>query len=117
MVFHKVGHVARVTSTYAVEYEDPIVLKAGDAISIGRRDTQWTDFTWCTGPDGRSGWVAEAVFERHGQDGVVTRDYSAVELQVDEDEMVTIEEEYGGWSWCTNRLGESGWVPNSNLSP
>ena len=37
-------------------------------------------------------------------------------MDADEDEMVTIEEEYGGWSWCRNERGESGWIPNLNLS-
>jgi hypothetical protein len=30
--------------------------------------------------------------------------------------MVTIEEEFGGWSWCTNDQGDSGWVPDTHLS-
>ena len=68
------------------------------------------------GPDGKSGWVAEVVFERQGEVGIVSCDYSAVELQVAEGEVVTIEEEYGGWAWCSNQRGERGWVPNQNLS-
>jgi hypothetical protein len=115
-VFRTVERISRVKADYVVTHADPIVLKAGDVITLGPRDTEWPEFIWCTSAEGKSGWVADTVFERHGRIGIASRDYSAVELAVAAGEVVTIVEELGGWSRCTNEQGESGWVPDTHLS-
>lgn len=108
--------ISRVVKAYTVAYADPIAFKAGETLSVGRRDTEWPQFVWCTNAEGTSGWVADSVFERHGTVGIASHDYSAAELTVSLDEIVTIDEEYGGWSWCTNQQGRSGWVPDTHLA-
>jgi hypothetical protein len=115
-VFHTVGRISHVKSDYVVAHTDPIAFRAGDVITIGSRDTEWPEFIWCTNAAGKSGWVADTVFERHGRVGIASHDYSAVELGVSAGEVVTIAEEFGGWSWCTNEQGDSGWVPDTHLS-
>lgn len=115
-IVRKVGRISRAKSAFFVGRADPFVLEAGDVISVGRRDTEWPEFIWCTNAEGASAWVAETVFERHGRVGIASRRYSAVELGINPGEMVTIDEEFGGWSWCTNEHGESGWVPDTHLS-
>lgn len=116
VILRRVDRLARVTAPYTVAYSDPIVIKAGEVISLGRRDTEWPDFTWCTNAAGTSGWVAEIAFARHGKVGIAARDYSAAELGVQTDELVTVDDEYGGWSWCTNNQGDSGWIPDTHLA-
>lgn len=116
LVSFKVARISRVTSSYVVAHTDPIVVEAGDVIGIGKRDTEWPQFVWCTNAKGTSGWVPDSAFDRHGRVGIASRGYSAVELAVSLDEVVTIDEECGGWSWCTNEHGESGWVPDTHLA-
>jgi len=115
-VFRTAGRISRVKSSYVTTLTDPIVLKAGDVITLGPRDTEWPEFVWCTSAEGKSGWVADTVFERHGRIGIASRGYNSVELGATAGEVVTIAEEIGGWSWCTNEHGESGWVPDTHLS-
>lgn len=112
----KLGRISRVTASYTAAHVDPIAFNPGDVIRLGERDTEWPEFVWCTNAEGKSGWVPEAAFERHGATGIASRTYSASELRVDTGEIVTIGEEIGGWSCCTNERGESGWVPDTHLA-
>jgi len=40
-------------------------VRAGDPVTVGRRDTTWPEYVWCTGPDGRSGWVPAECLAAH----------------------------------------------------
>jgi len=46
-----------VLKEHRASYADPIAMRAGDPVTVGRRDTTWHEYVWCTGPDGREGWV------------------------------------------------------------
>jgi hypothetical protein len=116
VVLRKVGRISQVRSVYAAAHKDPIVFEAGDVITISGRDAEWPEFIWCTNADGKGGWVPDTAFERHGGIGIASRSYNGLELGVNPGETVTIDEEFGGWSRCTNEQGESGWVPDMHLS-
>ncbi len=109
------GRRARVTARYGRVYPDPIVMQAGDEVRVEREDEEAPDWWWCVHPDGRSGWVPEGYFTRGGSVGVAQRDYSAVELTVEEGEEVALGELVNGWYWVTNAAGERGWVPAAHL--
>jgi hypothetical protein len=111
----EVGRRARVTARYERVYPDPIVMQVGDEVRVEREDEEAPGWWWCVHPDGRSGWVPEAYFVRGGSVGVAQRDYSAVELTVEEGEEVALGELVNGWYWVTNAAGERGWVPAANL--
>lgn len=110
------GLRGRVSADYRAAYADPIELLPGDVVSIGERDIQWPAFVWCTGPDGRSGWVPDRYLIRTstGQ-GIARQAYSARELNAAANEIVGLEHEEGGWYWVVNLSGELGWIPASHI--
>ena len=111
------GQIVPILSEYTAIYADPIAVRRGDRLIIGQADTDWPAFVWCTGPDGRSGWMPAQFFEQDtAESGVALRDYSALELSVQADEHVTLVEEAGGWWWVTNATGLSGWVPVERIA-
>ena len=107
-----------VLKEHRASYADPIAMRAGDPVRVGRRDTTWPDYVWCTGPDGHEGWVPEEFLEpSDGGDFRARRDYDARELDVAPGDVVRAGEEVGGWSWCEAADGRLGWVPAECLSP
>jgi uncharacterized protein YgiM (DUF1202 family) len=107
--------VCQVRSSYESAYPDPLVLHAGDKLTVGDRESEWHGWLWCTVAGGKSGWVPERYVERNGHTGVALSDYDATELTVHAGQELVIGERESGWVWCTNQAGESGWVPVENL--
>ena len=101
-----------VVKEYRAAYADPVAMRAGDRLTVGRRDATWPDYVWCAGPDGREGWVPEA-FLKPAAEGTARalRDYDARELDVAPGDVVLAGEEAGGWYWCEAADGRRGWVP------
>jgi len=111
---------------HRASHAGPIAVRAGDPVTVGRRDTTWPDYVWCAGPDGREGWVPEAFLEAAGgataADATADvrrarRDYDARELDVAAGDVVLAGEEAGGWLWCEVADGRRGWVPAGCLAP
>ena len=113
---------------HRASYADPIAMRAGDRVTVGRRYTTWPEYVWCTGPDGREGWVPEAFLEAKGDGGTpngekaasdvrtARRDYDARELDVAPGDVVLAREEAGGWFWCEAADGRRGWLPAECLT-
>ena len=103
-------------------------MRAGDPVTVGRRDTTWPEYVGCTGADGREGWVPESFLEAAGDVGTsgakkaasdvrtARRDYDARELDVAPGDVVLAREEAGGWFWCEAADGRRGWVPAECLT-
>jgi hypothetical protein len=114
----------RVTVSYEAQYLDPIAVGAGEPITVtdrvdhwqGREDWVWV---WCTDLRGKSGWVPAGLIAREdaatGPAGRAREDYVAVELGVTAGEEVIVRRSESGWLWCTNRLGQCGWVPADHV--
>lgn len=113
----KLGQPARgrVNIAYQTIYHDPLVLHNGETVTVGRRDTQWPGFLWCTNAAGKGGWVPESYFDCSGETGVANRDYTARELTAGVGEELIIYYEESGWFWCANQQGQSGWIPAENV--
>jgi hypothetical protein len=60
------GGRRQVVREHQASREDPIAMRAGDPVTVGRRDTTWPEYAWCTGADEREGWVPEAFLEAAG---------------------------------------------------
>ena len=96
---------------YASSNSDPIVMRAGDELTIHQRESEWSGWIWCTNAEGKGSWVPEQFLERSGDKGRATVDYDATELTVHAGEKLRVEEEVNGWLWCINEQGQMGWVP------
>lgn len=107
----------RVVREYRAQYPDPITVRAGDRVQVGKDDPDFPGWWWCTGPDGRAGWVPDQLLRREGQEAVMLRDYTARELSVDTGAEVTVGEAMNGWIWVTAADGQAGWIPGTCLTP
>jgi hypothetical protein len=107
---------ARVIADYQAPYPDPIVVVAGDEVSIdSSRKTDWAGWVWCMDRAGKSGWVPEVYIERDGDVGRMRCDYNAIELTVHVGELLTIHKAESGFLWATNQAGQDGWVPSAHV--
>ena len=100
---------------YERPYENPISVRAGDAVQPDEEKGKSTDivgWVWCTGPDGREGWTPQAWLERRGDRWFILRDFSAYELNVEPGERFSVEFGESGFLYVENARGEKGWVPD-----
>lgn len=113
------GTFATVIADYERPYADPIRVRAGDVVELDTERTKSTDFlgwTWCTGPDGRAGWVPNG-WMREDEGGVLrmVRDFSALEHTVRRGERAQLHFSESGFVYATVR-GEAAWVPDAVLA-
>jgi SH3-like domain-containing protein len=73
---------ARVRAEYKVQYQNPIQVKAGQSVRVGRADHDYLSWLWCCAADGREGWIHLELIAGEGPIATVLRDYSAKELPV-----------------------------------
>jgi hypothetical protein len=122
----KAARRAWVVARHAPSSADPVSLRAGDPVTVGHRDSRWPEYLWCTGPDGRQGWVHERFLqlpcvpvETGGAAGVTlaARDYDAAELDVRVGDGLYVLEEAGGWFYVERDDGSRGWLPVECVAP
>lgn len=101
---------------YQAAYPDPLVVRAGEELTVGEKDSEWEGWLWCTDAAGKSGWVPEGYVERRGARCTAIVDYDGTELSVRVGEELLGGSEESGWIWCTNQAGQSGWVPAEHVS-
>jgi hypothetical protein len=105
----------RVIHNYQAAYPDPLIVKAGDLLTLGKHDDQWPGWVWCAGLNGKEGWVPESYLEIRSETGIARRDYMAEELTVQVGEQVTLWELEAGWFWASNGRNLFGWVPAEHV--
>ena len=106
----------RILKEYAAQYTDPITVRAGDRVSVGVADPEFPGWRWCTGPDGRQGWVPELLLRLEGLGALMLEDYTARELSVPAGAEVAVHRVVAGWAWVTAQDGRSGWIPLSCIA-
>jgi hypothetical protein len=116
-----------VTENHRSEFPNPIILKQGEKVVIGKTseetigetpyDENWPNWVFCTKTDGSNeGWVPKQIIENKQGYGEVLEDYCAKELDVDEGTVVEGIRELNGWLWLKNKnTNEIGWVPMDKL--
>ncbi len=112
MTFPRTSHVIR---PHKATYPEPLVIKAGESVTVGRSDTEYPGWIWCTHSSGRSAWVPERFLQRNGDFAVLLRDYDSTELTVDIGDQLALLGEESGWFWCRDGRGRLGWVPVTNV--
>jgi SH3-like domain-containing protein len=106
----------RVIEAHVPEYMEAIRFRAGEVLSVGHRDQQWTEYLWCTAQDGSQGWVPESYVGMTGRaEAEALRDYDGTELTVGRGDELEVLEEAGGWLRCRTRDGREGWVPEAEV--
>jgi hypothetical protein len=115
-----VSRTVRVVTAHVPRAGEPLKLRAGDEVRVGRRDEEFPAWTWCETDDGGSGWIPEAYVAREAPEfdrGSVLRDYDATELAAAPGDVLDVIDEEGGWLWCRSGDGAEGWVPARNVEP
>lgn len=107
----------RVVRDHAPIYPDPIRVRAGERLRVGREDDEYPGWAWCTAPDGREGWTPLVILRREGPEAVARRDYSAAELEVRRGQHVEVLEELAGWLRVLDADAREGWVPVECVAP
>jgi uncharacterized protein YgiM (DUF1202 family) len=105
----------RVLAEYQAAYPEPIVVRAGEVLVVGKEDPEYPGWIWCTDRNGKGGWVPDDCVERTGGSARARYDYAATELSASVGEELIMTKEKSGWAWCTNGNGQSGWLPVANL--
>jgi len=111
---------AIVTTDYAAQFSDPIMLTKGEEATLDGRAEPWEDnpdwvWVWGENARGKSGWIPHPLLRIAGSRGVALEDYDAHELSVAAGERVWALREACGWAWCVVDANRSGWVPLSHL--
>ncbi|MGJ3262018.1 MAG: hypothetical protein ACFE0R_02190 [Salinarimonas sp.] len=112
------GTTATVITDYDRPYADPIAVRDGDVVVPDLARSTETDilgWTWCTGPDGRSGWTPTA-WTSPVEDGRwrMLRDFSALEHTVRRGDRAALHLSESGFVWATVN-GLAAWIPDAVL--
>lgn len=105
----------KVIKAYKSAYPEPMIIKSGAELKIGKRDDKWEGWIWCTNYNGQSRWVPENYLRIEGDNAIALCDYDATELTVDVDDDLTVLKKESGWAWCRKMDGLEGWVPLENV--
>lgn len=103
------------TSDYEVIDRNPLSIKAGDKVKVGRRDEGWDGWVWVTSGDGSASYIPEELLvpeeASQGSEVSVNAEFTSKDLSVIKGEVVECLKEVKGWLWCRNGAGVEGWLP------
>jgi hypothetical protein len=107
----------RVVAAWEPPDREVLVVRAGDTVAVGRRDSEWPEFLWCENEHGVGAWVPQQYLESFDVPTTrLTDDYSATELAVEPGDLVEATRSAGGRRWCIHRDGTEGWLPEKVLT-
>ncbi|MED5016591.1 SH3 domain-containing protein [Paenibacillus chibensis] len=114
------SQIYHVITSHRTNYPKPIQLTQGQTVLLGRMDDDpegWKNWRYCYTIDRTmEGWVPEQIIQKNGAEGIITEDYCANELNVNEGDIVELFRELNDWGWCRrNEEEEMGWIPMRNL--
>ena len=107
-------NIVRVILDHSAQYSDPLVARKGEKLTVGDHDVEWPGWIRCQHANGKSGWVPESFLNIVGSEGTLLCDYNAIELSASAGDELAAEFEESGWLWCSNALGQSGWIPTDH---
>ncbi len=114
------GDLYLVTKQHRSNYPNPIALEKGQTVNVGEAYTGeegWDNWRYCYTLDKRlEGWVPEQIIIRQGNQGIISENYIAKELNVNIGDRVIKRKDLNGWFWVEHiDTTEEGWVPKNNL--
>lgn len=92
------------------------MVHAGDRVRVGADDPEFPGWRWCTGPDGRQGWVPQQLLQLQDSYATVRGDYTTQELSVAAGAEVVVHRVLAGWVWVSVQDGQAGWVPQTCIA-
>ena len=101
----------KIIKSYTTRFTNPIILKKGEHVKVGKRDDEWIGWIWCITENGNEGWASENILDINQSEAVVVSDYNATELSVVVGEELETFQRESGWVWCRRSNGDEGWVP------
>jgi SH3-like domain-containing protein len=104
-----------IREAYTAQYGDPIALRQGDPVQVQRADTEFTEWLWCRGPDGKEGWVHRSFLSQSSGRAIAVSDYSAREITVAAGEQARMIRVLDGWAFVELDGRGVGWVPQGVL--
>lgn len=104
----------RVIKDYRSPYPDPIVFQKGEKVKVGqefKEDPDWKNWIWCEGKNNKKAWVPKQYIDIHGMNGILNKEYNAMELSVQVGEKLVVYEIVNGFGMSEKINGMRGWVP------
>jgi hypothetical protein len=101
-----------VTADYKAAYTSALILTPGEKVTVGKGDSEWPGWYWCTDDACQSAWVHESFLSAiDSGTAKALKDYSSRELSVQVGDTIAAEYELGGWLLGVDARGEKGWIP------
>jgi hypothetical protein len=110
--------IIKIIQPYTKQYSNPIILKVGDVVFLGKEETEekWKGWIWAELENQiNAGWVPKQIIElsADGKRGTIIKKYSAKELTVQINDQVELLETLNGCCWVkNNKTKEEGWIPS-----
>lgn len=108
----------RVLKDWMQSYDPALKVARGDQLFVVKEDkNKWAGWVWCTNANELSGWLPVQVFDavEIGANNITVMDFDTIELSVSTGETLFVHNRLNDWSWCKNRHGQAGWVPDDCL--
>ena len=107
----------RVVRDYVSPYPNSMSFLIGELVKVGqefKEDPDWGNWVWCEG-NNKKAWVPKRYIKILGTNGILERDYDAMELSVQVGEKLIVHEIVNGFGLSEKPDGARGWVPMRNL--
>lgn len=103
---------------YEEKDRNPLVLEAGDEITVGPADRAWPGWVWAEDNEGRHGYVPEEILEPTGEGRfALIEGFDPTVLTIRRGDKIESLKQIHGWHWCRNEAGNEGWVAGYLLRP
>jgi hypothetical protein len=87
----------KVIKSYTSAFPKPLILKKGEKLRIGNKNSEWTIWIWCITAKGDKGWVPENYLKIYNDIADLLEDYNATELSAVKGQIFQVEKEESGW--------------------
>ena len=107
----------RVVRDYESPYPNSMSFLKGELVKVGQEfkdDPDWENWAWCEG-NNKKAWVPKQYIKILGTNGILERDYDAMELSVQVGEKLIVHEIVNGFGLSEKPDRAKGWVLMRNL--